>query len=78
MAALSGLALGMVLCVALMLVGTVTGEIAMDMELGFLDGLWALLLLPVLLGLLVLLVSPLSYALLLLVNKWRSRSASAD
>jgi hypothetical protein len=78
MAALSGLALGMVLCVALLLAGTVTGEIVLDMELDFLDGFWGLLLLPVLLGVLVLLVSPLSYALLLLANKWRNRGGAAD
>lgn len=78
MALLSGLALGIAVCVALLFAGSVTGEVALDIELGSLDGFWGLLLLPLLLGVLVLLVSPLSYALLLLANKWRNSRASAD
>ncbi|WOJ94720.1 hypothetical protein R0135_06015 [Congregibacter variabilis] len=78
MAVLSGLALGIVLCIALLLIGGVNGEIALDIELASADGFWGLLLLPLLLAVLVLLVSPLSYTLILLVNKWRNRRASAD
>ena len=58
MALLSGLALGIALCVALLFVGSVTGEVALDIQLASADGFWGLLLLPLLLGVLCYLSRP--------------------
>ncbi|MFT4872977.1 hypothetical protein [Congregibacter sp.] len=72
MGLLTGVALGVVIFVALLFAGSVSGGFDIDVDLSSLDGLWALLLLPALLVALVLLVSPLSYGLLLLIRKWQS------
>ncbi|MFT4769258.1 MAG: hypothetical protein ACI8RN_002401 [Glaciecola sp.] len=72
MGLLTGVALGVVIFVARLFAGSVSGGFDIDVDLSSLDGLWALLLLPALLVALVLLVSPLSYGLLLLIRKWQS------
>ncbi|EAQ96872.2 hypothetical protein [Congregibacter litoralis] len=69
MALLSGIALGVLLALLLLFTGGIGGEVSADIEPSALDGLWALLVLPLLLVVLVLGVSPLAFVLMLLLRR---------
>jgi hypothetical protein len=71
MALCSGLALGVLLSVAMLFTGGIAGKIGFDIELERFDGLYSIILIPCLLAILVVLVSPLAFALLRLMQRLR-------
>ena len=70
-ALLTGLAIALVLAVAVAVNGNAHADFQVDLELERFDGLWFLVLLPLILWLLTLLFSPLSYLLWRLLPKPR-------
>ena len=70
-ALLTGLAIALVLAVVIAVNGSANADFHFDLELERFDGLWFVVLLPPLLGLLTLLFSPLSYLLWRLLPKPR-------
>ncbi|MEM1189996.1 MAG: hypothetical protein AAF933_04460 [Pseudomonadota bacterium] len=76
-ALLTGLAIALILGVAIAVNGSAHADFQVDLELERFDGLWLVVLFPLLLWLLTLLVSPLSYLLWRLLPKPR-RDQSRD
>jgi hypothetical protein len=67
----ASLALGAVIGLMLLVLGETTAEIDLTLEFGAIDGLWFLIGLPIIMTLVFLLLSPLSYGIYRLFNRRR-------
>jgi len=62
----SSLALALLIAIAILLVGSASGDLAFDVDIKRIDALWVLLGLPIIATLLFAILSPISY----LISRW--------